>query len=49
MQLKNARRNHTGIYTLCVTSEAGEDKTDITVKGTFAHMKVGFKSISVCG
>jgi len=30
--ISKAKREHTGIYTLVVTSEAGEDKTDITIK-----------------
>ena len=30
--LSKAKREHTGVYTLVVESEAGEDKTDITIK-----------------
>ena len=30
--ISKAKREHTGIYTLVVASEAGEDKTDITIK-----------------
>lgn len=45
LKLEKAKREHTGIYTLVVASEAGEDKSDITIKVRDAQLNLACHNI----